>query len=81
MVAQFLVPAILWVLFDPRDDRRARRGLLLGLLVAYQVFLGEEVLVFLALAAGLFTLAYAWSRPAPRGGAPRRSVPGSRSAG
>ncbi|WP_433391794.1 hypothetical protein [Micromonospora sp. KLBMP9576] len=59
MAAQFLVPVILALVFHP-DPRRVRRtGALLGLLVAYQVFLGEEVLVFLVLAAGTFALAYA----------------------
>ncbi|MEH1101058.1 hypothetical protein [Micromonospora sp. CPCC 205561] len=59
MAAQFLVPAILALVFHP-DPRRVRRpGVLLGLLVTYQVFLGEEVLVFLVLAAGTFALAYA----------------------
>ncbi|MEV4464476.1 hypothetical protein AB0J51_12700 [Micromonospora echinofusca] len=59
MAAQFLVPAILALVFHP-DPRRVRRhGTLLGLLVAYQVFLGEEVAFFLVLAAGTFALAYA----------------------
>ncbi len=64
MISQFLVPAILAVVFDPRPDRVLRRGVLLGLLVAYQVFLGEEVLVFLVLACGLFTVGYAAAAPA-----------------
>jgi hypothetical protein len=59
MIAQFLVPAILWVVFSPATGRVLRRGLLLGVLVAYQAFVGEEVLAFLVLAAGLFTVAYA----------------------
>ena len=63
MIAQFLVPAILWLVFDPRPDRVVRRGMALGLLVAYQIFLGEEVLVFLMLAAGLFAVAYAATDP------------------
>ncbi|SCG17671.1 hypothetical protein GA0070610_3991 [Micromonospora echinofusca] len=59
MAAQFLVPMILALVFHP-DPRRVRRhGTLLGLLVAYQVFLGEEVAFFLVLAAGTFALAYA----------------------
>ncbi|MEU4381606.1 hypothetical protein [Micromonospora echinofusca] len=59
MAAQFLVPMILALVFHP-DPRRVRRhGPLLGLLVAYQVFLGEEVAFFLVLAAGTFALAYA----------------------
>ncbi|MEV4661327.1 hypothetical protein AB0J85_05205 [Micromonospora echinofusca] len=58
MAAQFLVPVILALVFHP-DPRRVRRhGTLLGLLVAYQVFLGEEVAFFLVLAAGTFALAY-----------------------
>ncbi|MFG3713465.1 hypothetical protein ACIBTZ_09170 [Micromonospora sp. NPDC049460] len=59
MAAQFLVPAILALVFHPDPRRSVRHGALLGLLVAYQVFLGEEVLVFLVLAAGTFALAYA----------------------
>ncbi|WP_233512694.1 hypothetical protein [Micromonospora deserti] len=59
MAAQFLVPVILAVVFRPDPGRVWRRGLALGLLVTYQVFLGEEVLVFLVLAAGVFALAYA----------------------
>lgn len=64
MVSQFLVPAILAVVFAPAGvGRPVRRGILLGVLVAYQVFLGEEVLVFLVLAAGLFAVAYAVVAP------------------
>ncbi|MFI6759657.1 hypothetical protein ACIBF5_11040 [Micromonospora sp. NPDC050417] len=64
MISQFLVPAILAVVFAPATDRVLRRGLLLGLLVTYQVFLGEEVLAFLVLACGLFTVCYAAASPA-----------------
>ncbi|MEU0151738.1 hypothetical protein [Micromonospora fulviviridis] len=71
MAAQFLVPVILGLLFRPAHDRVRRDGVLLGLAVAYQVFLGEEVLVFLALAAGVFAGAYAL---ADRAGA-RRLAP------
>ncbi|MEV1330550.1 hypothetical protein AB0J20_13345 [Micromonospora costi] len=71
MAAQFLVPAILAVLFRPRRDRVRRDGVILGLLVTWQVFLGEEVLVLLALAAGVFVLAYALAdRAAARRAAP-----------
>ncbi|MEU7710357.1 hypothetical protein AB0B03_00245 [Micromonospora chalcea] len=59
MAAQFLVPVILALVFRPATDRVRRDGVLLGLAVAYQVFLGEEVLVFLALAAGVLAGAYA----------------------
>jgi hypothetical protein len=64
MISQFLVPAILALVFNPATDRVIRRGLLLGLLVTYQVFLGEEVLAFLVLACGLFLVSYAVVSPA-----------------
>lgn len=63
MIAQFLVPVILAVVFDPRPGRVVRRGVLLGLVVTYQVFLGEEVLAFLALACLVFTVGYAAAAP------------------
>ncbi|RZT77040.1 hypothetical protein EV382_0173 [Micromonospora violae] len=63
IAAQFLVPAILALVFRPHTgDARLdvwRPGVGLGLLLIWQVFIGEEVLVFLALAAGVFALAYA----------------------
>ncbi|MFI2667195.1 hypothetical protein [Micromonospora carbonacea] len=59
MAAQFLAPPILALVFRPGTDRVRRHGVALGLLVAYQVFVGEELLVFLALAAGAFAVAYA----------------------
>ncbi|GIJ80850.1 4-amino-4-deoxy-L-arabinose transferase [Micromonospora phaseoli] len=60
MGAQFLVPVILALVFRPeRGGRVWRDGVLLGLAVTYQVFLGEEVLLFVALAAGVFVLGYA----------------------
>ncbi|MEV0216740.1 hypothetical protein [Micromonospora sp. NPDC050695] len=61
MAAQFLVPAILALVFRPADAERSpwRPGVGLGLLVVWQVFIGEETLVFLALAAGVFALGFA----------------------
>ncbi|WP_433532115.1 hypothetical protein ACQPYA_08740 [Micromonospora sp. CA-263727] len=60
MAAQFLVPLILALVFRPDPGGRVwRHGVLLGLVVTYQVFLGEEVLLFVALAAGVFALGYA----------------------
>ncbi|GIJ20320.1 hypothetical protein [Micromonospora lutea] len=67
MAAQFLVPVILALVFVPDPSGPAagawsrvwRPGVLLGLVVSYQVFLGEEVLLFVALAAGVFVLGYA----------------------
>ncbi|MEU8298445.1 hypothetical protein AB0C04_14310 [Micromonospora sp. NPDC048909] len=71
MAAQFLVPAILALVFRPAGGRVTRPGICLGLLVTWQVFLGEEVLVFLALAAGVFVVGYALADPA----AARRAAP------
>nr|WTA69289.1 hypothetical protein OHB51_09075 [Micromonospora sp. NBC_00855] len=63
IAAQFLVPAILALVFRPASDTTRhgvwRPGVGLGLLLVWQVFIGEEVLVFLALAAGVFALGYA----------------------
>lgn len=64
MIAQFLVPAILWFVFHPAADHVARRGIPLGLLVAYQFFLGEEVLALTVLAVGLLAVGYAVADPA-----------------
>ena len=62
-VAQFLVPVILdRVLRLAEDDaRRVRDGIVLGLLVAWQVLIGEEVLLLASLGmlvAGLVLLAH-----------------------
>ncbi|MEH1029013.1 hypothetical protein Q3V37_30105 [Micromonospora profundi] len=78
MAAQFLVPAILALVFRPAPRpgeawQRAvwRPGVGLGLLVVWQVFIGEETLVFLALAAGVFAVGYALAdRAAARRHAP-----------
>jgi hypothetical protein len=64
-VAQFVVPYL--VLFALRLHRRpVRDGVVLGLLVAYQAFVNEEILFITALAVGLFVALYAfWQRPVP----------------
>ncbi|WP_238358476.1 MULTISPECIES: hypothetical protein [Micromonospora] len=73
MAAQFLVPVILALVFRGEPAGRVwRYGLLLGLAVTYQVFLGEELLLFVALAAGVFALGYALADRA----AARRLAPG-----
>ncbi|MGC4756428.1 hypothetical protein [Micromonospora trifolii] len=63
IAAQFLVPAILALVFRPASETTRhgvwRSGVCLGLLLVWQVFIGEEVLVFLALATGVFALGYA----------------------
>lgn len=51
ILAQFLVPVIAWRGFRLRETTRpVRDGAILGLLAAYQVFIGEEVLFLTALA-------------------------------
>jgi hypothetical protein len=58
LVAQFAVPFIaLTVLRLP--GRPVARGILLGLLVVYQVFVNEEVLFFFAMGIGVLVLLYA----------------------
>jgi hypothetical protein len=58
--AQFLVPPILIVVMRlSRGGHSVRDGLVLGLLIAYQAFINEEVLLYTALAVAVFFLAYA----------------------
>ncbi len=54
--AQFLVP---FIVLAALRLRRARDGIPLGLLVAYQAFINEEVLLYTALACAVFMGAYA----------------------
>ncbi|MEK8107464.1 hypothetical protein NKG94_24185 [Micromonospora sp. M12] len=67
IAAQFLVPGILALVFRPASDATWRdvwrSGVGLGLLLVWQVFIGEEVLVFLALAAG----SSRWATRSPTG--------------
>lgn len=58
---QALVPIILWRGLRLREPGRSvRNGVVLGLLIAYQAFINEEVLLFTALGAGLFVLVWAF---------------------
>ncbi len=61
IVAQFLIPVILW---RAMTMRTVRHGVVLGLLVTWQAFINEELLFLTALAAGLFLVGYAAFRPA-----------------
>ncbi len=69
IVSQFLVPLIIWRVIALREPGRViRNGVILGLLITYQVFLNEEILLFTALALGVFFAAYAaqrWREVAP----------------
>ena len=58
IISQFLLPFIVWrVLVLTRSTRPVRDGLLLALLVSAQAFINEEILLFTALACGVFLLA------------------------
>jgi hypothetical protein len=71
IAAQFLVPFLIWRSFKLREPGRAvRNGVLLGLLVVWQAFLNEEILLMTALCIGLFVGCYALFN--------RAAVPGRR---
>jgi len=76
IVAQFLVPFIIWrtlALGRPEQEgpkrrrwvpgpRYVRDGVVLGLLITWQAFINEEILLLTALGAGLFTAVVGLSR-------------------
>ena len=61
LTGQFLIPFILWRAITLR---RARDGVILGLLVTWQAFLNEELLFQTGLALTVFVTVYAVFRPA-----------------
>ncbi len=61
LVGQFLIPFIAWRAISLRT---ARDGVVLGLLVTWQAFLNEELLLMTGLAVAVFVAAYAVFRPA-----------------
>ncbi|HWB36587.1 MAG TPA: DUF6541 family protein [Rugosimonospora sp.] len=64
LVAQFLIPFILWRALELRNPGPVlRRGVILGLLVVWQAFLNEELLFLYALAALVFVAVYGLFRP------------------
>ncbi|WP_435870936.1 hypothetical protein [Micromonospora musae] len=64
-VSNFLLPLIVArVLRLGEPERWRRNGLVLGLLVAYQIFINEEMLLLTALACLVVVAAYAVQRPA-----------------
>jgi hypothetical protein len=76
-VSQFVVPFIVWQVLRLREPGRVvRGGVLLGLLIVLQVFINEEVLLFTALALGVFVIAYAAFRPGEVTEVARRFVAG-----
>ncbi|MEH0973540.1 hypothetical protein V6U77_20670 [Micromonospora sp. CPCC 205546] len=65
IISQFLLPFIVWrVLVITRSRRPWRDGALLALMVTAQAFINEEILLFTALACGVFLLAVLAQRPA-----------------
>ncbi|WP_137722738.1 YfhO family protein [Prescottella subtropica] len=76
-VALFLLPVIaLLVIRLGSGTHPIRHGVLLGLAVAYQIFLGEEPLLIYAIAFAVFGLAYGASQPGAAIAAARRGLPG-----
>ena len=61
LVSQFLIPFIIWRAISLRT---ARDGVVLGLLVTWQAFLNEELLLLTGLGLAVFAAAYAAFRPA-----------------
>ncbi|MEV4710196.1 hypothetical protein [Micromonospora sp. NPDC049374] len=63
-VSNFLLPLIVVRVFRLVEPGRWRRnGLVLGLLVAYQIFINEEMLLLTAMACLVVVIAYAAMRP------------------
>ncbi|HEX8628139.1 MAG TPA: hypothetical protein VF755_08205 [Catenuloplanes sp.] len=64
ITSQFVIPFIVWRFTQIAvGGRPVRDGALLGLLVAYQATIGEEVLLFTAIALAVFGVAYGVRRP------------------
>ncbi|WP_432907893.1 hypothetical protein ACQP1S_08495 [Micromonospora matsumotoense] len=64
IISQFLLPFIVWrVMVLTRSTRPLRDGLLLAVLVTGQAFINEEILLFTALACGIFLIAMVAQRP------------------
>ena len=61
---QWLVPLILAAVLRLREQERfVRNGIILGVLISAQVFVGEELLLLAAMGTALFLVAYAVMRP------------------
>ncbi|MBS2547536.1 hypothetical protein KGQ19_11705 [Catenulispora sp. NL8] len=64
LAGQWLVPLILAGVLRLREpERQVRNGIVLGVLITAQVFVGEELLFLTAMGTGLFLVAYAAMRP------------------
>jgi hypothetical protein len=77
IVGQFLVPFLIWRSVRLREPGRAiRNGVALGLLVTWQAFINEEILLVTALGFGLFVGCYALVRRDALAGAVRPALRG-----
>ncbi|WP_431933049.1 glycosyltransferase [Nonomuraea jabiensis] len=77
LVVLFAIPLIIRrLLLLAERDHVTRDGLVLGLLVSYQVYLGEEALLLTATGLAVFAAAYALLRPEAARGARRRLAAG-----
>lgn len=64
LAGQWLVPLILAGVMRLREpERRVRNGIVLGVLITAQVFVGEELLLLTAMGVLLFLLAYVLMKP------------------
>jgi hypothetical protein len=64
IVAQFLVPFIVWRAICLRQQGHwLRNGILLGLLITWQAFINEEILLIVAIGLIVFVLSYCAMRP------------------
>jgi hypothetical protein len=76
-VALFMIPLIVLRLIRLAESGRAvRDGVILGLLVAYQIFIGEEPLLIAAATIAVFGIAYICIRPAAARAAAGRFLAG-----
>jgi hypothetical protein len=76
-IAQFLVPLLIWRSIRLREPGRAlRNGAVLGLLVTWQAFINEEILLMTALGTGLFLGLFALFRRGALAGAGRPGLRG-----
>jgi hypothetical protein len=62
VAAQWAVPLIIGRLLALHRGRWLRDGVLLGLLITYQAFVSEEILLFTAIGCSIFFVAYAVQR-------------------
>ncbi|MGY0232345.1 DUF6541 family protein [Longispora urticae] len=77
IAGQFMVPIILyWVAKLRTSERPVRTGIVLGLLITYQAFINEEVLLFIAMCGLIMTLVYGVSHRAEFRAAFRRAATG-----